>query len=224
MRLVGTEAGRVVQVVHADEIRPVRGFDLPRVVQLISNKYGFSVTPTDYAGFSQPTGLRFERGRCVVPSVGEVAISDLSLFNDGVIAGCADTDIADQVVNDVVDFLVREEMIRRPATPRPRTYTSNVIVELDRLKGGILEQVFKSAARLRSALFDQYGWENQTSLHHIAFSADPLEMPHYRNTLFAIERRGSIPYPDQWFWSVAPLPLSKHLELLEAIEKDLANV
>jgi hypothetical protein len=223
MRLIGTEAGRVVQVVHADEVRPSQGFDLPRLVHIVSNKYGFSTTPTDYAGFTQPNGLRFERGRFGTPADDVVAILDLSLFNDGIIAGCADTEIADRVVNDVIELLVGSGMIRRPAMLRPRTYTSHVVVEFDRLKDGVLERLFNTGHRLRAALREQYGWDNDTGLHRIAFSTDPSEIPHYRNTLFAIERRPTIPYREKWFWSVAPLPLFRHLKLLEETEQDLAS-
>jgi hypothetical protein len=224
MRLLNTDQGRVVQLVSPDEVRPPQGLDLPRLVRAVGARYGFDAVPPDLTGFAQPTGLRFERGRFVTANLGDAAIFDLSLFNDGIIATCADTNIADALINDATEWLIQADMIRRPIRQRPRTYTSNVIVEFDIALTRILEQFLSTSAKLHDALLQQYGWDHPTSLQRLAFSADPTNMPPYRNTLFAIERRGSVSFDQRWFWSGAPLPLAIHLDLLKSIEDDFLEL
>ncbi len=223
MRLINAETGRVIQLFTADEVRPRLGFDLPKLVHHVVSKYGFSSGPTDTAGLSLSTGLRFEKGRFSAANVGEAAIEDLSLHNDGIIASCADTDIADRFIDDVVEWLIESALIRQPVTEKPRIYTSNLVVEFDLLPKVLLDRIFRLSDKLREALNDQYGWDHPTSLHRLAFSSDPSAIPAHRNTLFAIERRANIPFHQNWFWSAAPLPILKHIRLLEAVEREFID-
>ncbi len=223
MKLVGTEIGRVVQIVVPDEVRPVHGLDLPTLLHSVATRYGFMKSPTSVEGFSQPTGAKFEHGRFTVTSSHSVVpIQELSLFNDGVISACADTNLSDALLDDFFAWAVQLGLLRQPLSARPRQYLSNLIVELDRLPPHRLEHMFKTASQFNLALNEHYGWNSPTGLARIAFSPDPHSLPQHRAAVLIIERRGAVPYEQNYFWSSAPLRRSAHLELLEIMETELA--
>jgi hypothetical protein len=223
MKLVGTEIGRVVQLVVPDEVRPARGLDLPTFLQNVAARYGFMKSPASLEGFSQPAGAKFEFGRFSASSSSDVvAIQELSLFNDGVIATCADTDLSDALVDDFFAWTVALGLLREPISPRPRQYLSNVIVEFDKILPCRFERMFKTASRFNSVLNEHYGWNTQTSLARLAISADPQSLPQHRAAVLIIERRAAVPYEQNYFWSSAPLRKLSHLALLEAMETELA--
>lgn len=224
MKLIGTEAGRVVQLVLPDEVRPMRGLDLPTLFHKVAARYGFAKAPNTLEVFSQPSGAKFEHGRLTHPRISaEIAIPELSLFNDGVIATCADTDLADLLLNDFFSWAIESDLLRPPITSRPRQYLSNLIVQFDRLPPDKLERAFRTAARFDAALNEEYGWRNTTTLGRLAFAADPQLLPQHRTAVFVLERRGNVPYEQNYFWSSIPLRLSSHLRLLEDAEQDLAS-
>jgi hypothetical protein len=224
MKLVGTETGRVVQLVVSDEVRPVRGLDLPTFLQNVATRYGFMKSPINLEGFSQPTGAKFEYGRFAIPPSSDVvAIQELSLFNDGVIAACADTDISDALIDEFFAWSAAIGLLRQPISPRPRQYLSNLVVEFDKLPRHRLERIFKTASLFNSALNEHYGWNCSSSVSRIGISPDPLSLPQHRTATLIVERRGAIPYEQNYFWSSAPLRRAVHIELLEAFESELAD-
>ena len=218
MKLVGTEIGRVVQLVVPDEVRPVRGLDLPAFLQQVGARYGFVKSPASVDTFYQPTGAKFEFGRFTTSTSEVAAVRELSLFNDGAIAVCADTDLSDALIDDFVAWAVELRLLRKPLSSRPRQYLSNVIVEFDRVPTLGLERLSKTATQFNSALNKHDGWNSQSSLSRIAMSPDPQSLPQHQAAVLAIERRTSVPYDQNYFWSSAPLRLASHLSILETME------
>ncbi|HEX3574383.1 MAG TPA: hypothetical protein VHU42_07265 [Rhodopila sp.] len=222
MKLIGSELGRVVHLVVTDEVRPERGFDLPTLFKAAAERYQFTKVPTSLDGFFQPSGVKFEIGRFSAPGLrGSVPILEMSLFNDGVIAACADTNLADRLLDDFFEWAGTAGLLRRPVTARPRTYSSNVVAQFERLPSDKFEHMFRTTSRFNDALRIQYGWNFPTSLSRLSFSPDPMQLPQHRSALFTIERRGNVGYNQNYFWSAAPLPLELHLGLLEGMEDDL---
>lgn len=223
MNLIAADTGRVVHLVVPDEIRPINGIDLLAICRGIAARYDFSKVPQSLEGFIQPTGLKFEQGRLSDESASTILISDLSLFNDGMIVTCANTELAEAVVDDVLHWLISSGSIRIPKTLRPRTYTSNIVVEFDKVPPQRLSTLFKTTATLNRLLKDQYGVSFDASLARLAFMADPKTKPSYMNFSFVLERRPDIEYDRNWFWSSAPLKFANHIALLEAMEADLST-
>ncbi len=226
MKLINTEIGRSVQLVLPDEVRPVVGMDLPALLQAVAARYGFAKHPAGVEGFATSTGLRFEHGRITIAGLSNTApIHELSIFNDGVIAVCANTDLADALIDDIFAWAVGLGLLRQPASKRPRQYVSNVIVQFDKLSEGRAERIFRTASLFSAALSEEYGWEDRGStLQRVSFSIDPNVLPPHRSAALLIERRTNVPYEQNYFFSSAPLRLAPHLALIEAFERELADL
>jgi hypothetical protein len=148
----------------------------------------------------------------------------LGVFNDGVIATCADTELADLMVEDFFGWMTGIGLLRPPVTYKHRQFVSNLIVQLDLVPPDKLSRMFRTTSRFDAALNEQYGWDCATSLHRLTFAADELSLSRHRSALFSIERRANIPYGQNSFWSTAPLPMAAHIRLLEGAEQDLISI
>ena len=223
MKLVATESGRTLQLLVHDEIRPLRGYDLPTMFQKVAARYGFLKAPNAIEGFSQATGARFENGRFQAPGgSGEIPIPELSLFNDGIIAAAADTNLASLIINEVLEWLISIEAIRRPETVRPQTHTSTLVVQFEKRASDKLDSLLTITTRFGNAVLEHRGSGYATHFDRLGFAAESDAGPQSR-LLFSLERRkNGTPVQDR-FWSTAPLPYASHVALLEEIEADLVR-
>lgn len=223
MKLIGTETGRILQLFRPEEIRPLAGAYLPAVLQAIKSRYEFATPLPDPSTINQPTGAKFSSGHFMASGV-DIGIIELSVYNDGVIVTCSNTDLADVIADDMSNMMVSQFQFRPQSTERQRTYTSIVIAELELSHPNALGVLDAIADRASEALNEQYGWDHIVAHHRLEWRADPLRVPHLRNTQFAIERRGNAAYDEQRYWCTAPLPTAKHLVWLEWAEKALLSL
>ena len=222
MRIIGREVGRVVHLLVPEEVRPTHGWDLPALYRAVVSRYGFARSPDNFATFNQPDGARFETGNFVDPVGGErIPIAELLLFNDGIIGVCADTILAEALIDDVMKYLIDLKLLYQPTTSKPRTYFGSVIIQFDKIPPGGLEHMFSATSRFDAALTQHYGKPYVTSLTRLAFGADPLRSSPHGQAALIVERRVNTPYDQNWFWSSATLSFDIHIPLLEALEQDL---
>ncbi len=225
MKLVATEVSRLLLLIVMDEIRPLGGAFMPAIFRAIMSRYEFVVGPTDIADAIK-NGAKFEHGR-FVSAAGPIVINDIGIFNDGIVVGAPTTDYADAITDDLLGWATSTFGLRERTTLKPRTYTSNVVVEFDRAAERALGRFESLSRKMSAALAESRGWGCGVSVQRLAFQADPLTLPSSMmpptSTQFSIERRGGAPYAQNRFWCAAPLRTGEHLALLEAIEADLAS-
>jgi hypothetical protein len=219
MKIIATETGRVVQLIIMEEIRPQSGIYMPALFQAVGDRYGFVARPQDlHAAIT--TGAKFNHGRLITPNK-TMTISEIGIYNDGVIVDSLNTDDAEIILEDFILWTKNLLGLRDRITQIPRTYSSLVTVEFDKPVETALHGVEVFMRGLNVALKNAYGWNLEVSLLRLGVNADPQSVPPLRNTHFFIERRILRPYSENRYQSGAPLRTEEHLALLETIEAEL---
>jgi hypothetical protein len=225
MKLISYEISRLLWLVVMDEIRPWSGSYMPEVYNRIRDRYLFVAAPKDVEDAIRG-GAKFLHGTFQLNGE-QIAVHEMGIYSDGIIIGASTTDHADAIADDLISWAVSDLRLRPPSSVRPRTYTSNLIVDFDKIPHGPLVQYEVMSRRLSAALKASRGWDLPIELQRLAFQADPTNLlPHMMpqtSTQFAIERRAGMPFSDNRFWSTAPLRTREHINVLELIEHDLAS-
>ncbi len=222
MKVITYEGGRVLDLVPLEEYRPAGGLYLPDFINSIRQRYSF-VSATDLAE-AMKSGAKFEMGKQVIG--GEtVAIKELSVYSDGLICEAPTTNLADQILDEFVEWATVSFGLSERTTPQRRTYTNAIVCVFDKSLETGLGALGRTCGLLSQAMKDAYGWEHEFNLFRLGFNVDPKTAPNLRATNFVLERRILTPntYSENRYYSIAPLPTVAHERLLETIERDLLS-
>jgi hypothetical protein len=220
MKIVAFEGGRALDLVPLEEFRPTKGFYLPDFLNAVRMRYSF-VSGTDLAE-AMKSGAKFETGKFVIG--GEtIGIKELSIYNDGLICEAPTTDLANQILDDLLQWAVDAFGLKDRTTPQRRTYTNAITCIFEKSVESGLGTLARTCDLLSQAVKEAYGWEHKFNLHRLGFNVDPKTTPHLRATNFILERRLPNPndYTENRYYAAAPLPTAAHIQLLETIERDL---
>jgi hypothetical protein len=219
VKVISSMHGRVMQIYVADEVRGPQDFYWPQVVQLINERYGF-LKHSDLAT-AAASGIKFEAGRFLTAQGAQISIQNLDIYNDGIVVICRDTSDAELVLEDATAWGFETFKLRHPKTVLPRTYTSWLVVDLDKPIANMLAK-FSEVRRLIATSYEAaYGTALDFQMQRVAFNVDPKTVPQFTQTDFAIDRRGNTAYSLNRFFCTAPLKTEGHIALLQQIERTL---
>lgn len=216
MNLIATDTGRVLQLIVMEEVLPLSGLYMPAMYQQLAERYAFVGRPQDY-GDAIAKGAKFQHGRLITPNK-TIVIKEISVFNDGLIIDTYNTDEAEYITEDVLEWARTAFAFRERRTLIPRLFTSVITVEFDDAIEPALKGLTTIAKRMSDAYNRAYSHEIDMHLLRLSFQADPLLLPPFRNTQFFIERRIQRPYSENRYQCGAPLRTEDHIELLKTIE------
>jgi hypothetical protein len=219
MNIIATETGRVLQLVVMEEIRPLSGLYMPSFYQQLAERYAFVGQPQNYVE-AITNGAKFQHGRLITPSK-TMVIKEIGIFNDGIIVDATNTDDAEYITDDLMNWSFTAFSFRPRKIIIPPIFSSVVTIEFDYDIERALKGLGAITTRLNAALNNAYGWDHDIRLLRLGINADPQAIPPLRNTQFFIERRLGRPYGENRYQSGAPLRTEDHLGLLTAIEQDL---
>src|SRR5436309_2768229 len=125
MQLVAPETGQSLQLIHMDEVRPLRGgIFMPDITEEIVRRYRFQSSPTQVV-HNQPA--KFEIGVRKINDI-TIPIASLEIYSDGIIVNTRNTDDSDLVIGDFIRWIAENFEFREPRTWLPRRYFSRIIV------------------------------------------------------------------------------------------------
>jgi hypothetical protein len=215
MRLIATENGQIYQPFVGDEVRPASGFYLPDLLRGLAERYGFMTIP-NWVDVTKE-GAKYSQGRLLTG--GEIIeIKSLQFYPDGIIVTAWNTEDADKTLDDVIAWVTDTFRFKEPITPRPRRYTSTVIIEFDHTVDTLLDKFHEFRQTLATAYAETYG-NVVLETSRLAFSTDPSRMPPLTKAEFTIERRADIPYSQNRYFSAATTRTQTHLQLLQDFER-----
>jgi hypothetical protein len=215
MKLISTELGRAAQAFVGDEIRPLGGLNLPEFIRLIHDRYGFVKAP-DIKDVGQ-TGAKFQQGRLTIGNK-TINITELAVFNDGIVVTSFHTDDAEFILKDLFDWSKGVFGFRDPETEKPRIFESHIIIEFDRPIDPAL-RVFDSVRQeIAKSVEDTYGLKVPIGYHRIDLSGPMTPQLEIGRPSLAIERRIGYPFEANRFFSTSNFRTERHLELLEKFE------
>ena len=219
MKIITNEAGRAHQMLVPDEVHPSGGYYLAEAIRLISDRYGFSQTPS--IEDTKTTGAVFRDGR-LVSGTRRINTQEIGFLKDGIYATAKDTTTADFIIDDLITWAEQAIGLRPSITNLPRKYDNAMVVEFEadiEKHLDVFNDLTRSYNEVLSSLYNQ---PISTSFYRIDFAFELTEVHLAVNTRFTIERRLGSPFSSNRYHCVAPLKTEMHIELLERFEKALS--
>ena len=214
MKILAVNSARSIWLVSTLRLNP-RGRSLVPAVVGLAERYKFSKLPPANSLATQPLDLKFEGGVFVASDETPLAVS-LSILDDGMIAETrASTDESDKFLEDALSWASTEYGLPDYSELGiQRLYASELTVQLD-LSANLFSQKFSGYTdRLRGGVSNNPRIPMElTALH---FGPDPSLTK--RVAPFKVERLANVPFDRKEYYSVAPVPTSEHIELLQAME------
>lgn len=220
MKLVSYDDGGLTYLFPAEEMRPTSGVPIPDFITKTTERYEFTTPPSLERPWQEinDNPMRFSGG--ILKSGGASAvIKEFVLYQDGVAAFAHNTDDAERLIEDILDWGKKEFGLRDLVSEPRKLYTSTVVVDFNKDIDAIIQPI-KGLQQLCAGYLEVHrNVVEDVRFTRLAFGVDPLKtakdsaMPD-----FLIERRASHPFDDNRIISQAPLPTTVHLELLEKIE------
>ena len=124
MKLISKERAVVAIKFVPDEIKPLKGYNLPTLLTAITERYEFAKPPSVQE--TQATGAKFQNGRLIS---GNINIAELGVFNDAISATTTDTNDSEAVVKDLYGYLKETFGIREPSAKPVRGFQSELVIE-----------------------------------------------------------------------------------------------
>ena len=218
MNLVSIELARVLQLFNADEIKPRKGFYPPEFRRMVGERYRFATLPDIEKKIEG--GLKFGFGQFVT---GErtINIADLTVYNDGVAVEATNSDDADIVLTEFIEWIKENLGINEPTTIIPRSYISGVVVDFDAPIDHAWS-LFQAFAEIATDIYGAvYNVTPKFALSRIGLTATDRGTPAIINPELIIERRGNISLPSKTnrHYCSAALPSDFLIELMSRFEK-----
>jgi hypothetical protein len=215
VKILAINSARSIWLVSTLRLNP-RGRSIVPVVVGLAERYKFSKLPPANSLATQPLDLKFEGGVFVASDGTPLAVS-VSILDDGMIAETrASTDESDKFLEDALSWASAEYGLPHYSELGiDRLYVSELTVQLD-LSANLFGQRFSAfTERLRRGVSNNPGIPMElTALH---FAPDPSLTK--RVAPFKVERLANVSFDRNEFYSVAPVPTSEHIELLQAMER-----
>lgn len=210
---IQSTAAQVWWIALADEIRPVRGIDGPKLAAGLQSIFSFPSLP----GEMKDGGVEFQNGR-FSDSDHEILITKLAIFSDGInIEVPTNTNDAEKILQRALTFIF-EFGVRRPTSGAVYFCQSTIIADFETP----LESILPSS--LLRKMSKAMPIEGDCRILNIGanFDATKIADPRWRGinpTLFRIDRRASMPYELNRYFCLANMTSSDHVEILNDFEK-----
>jgi len=228
MKLITRHFGNVAVRVNSDDITPPQGTVPIELINFVAERYQFTVRPIIHPQVPPQlmNNLSFQNG---VIKIGEetLPILALVLVKDGDIASAIDTDLADQILDDVAQSLEERFKFRYSTTKQQRFYQSTLTVELDAaFENGVaalnkIGEIFEKETGRPSSTFQikrlAFGTGDVVATQVVTAPATLIEQIEKQD--FLLERRIGVPYDQPRIFSSAPLKTADHIRALEALER-----
>jgi len=208
MKVLSVGLARALWVLDISEINPAGKDIFSHLVPALVEDYKFKSYPKQGEDFSK--GIRFVNGEYVKDD-GTVLMVNATIFSDGLAAETYSStkdseDFLLEVLSDLPDlgFIWDLNMVRR------KIYVSQLNVRCNGSLNSLNPALGEFAGQISAANGTEFGfaaiefWPNQ------ALAIKPVS--------FSFQRKAGEPLDSDRYWSQAPLPTEKHIQLLERLE------
>ena len=222
MKLLSIKTGRSICLFKTEELNP-RGALKLGILDAMRARYNFQglPTPEQFLAFaSKSESISYSVGTFAW-SGGECTIS-LNIHQDGLVVDTrAGTEAADEFFADLFGWAHSEfKAVATNLLSIKKAYLSEVSVSMPSSLSFMHPKLAKFGKTLSEAMTPT-GKNLSFDMTRFAFSSDP-EI-HSKQAAFRFEREDGAPFEEGRFYSMAPLETSKHLKMLEQLEKALAT-
>jgi hypothetical protein len=220
MKLLSVNLARTILLGPMSDLNP-RGASTDSILfPFLVNTYKFKKVPslTEIPDLSK--GIKFELGDFDIGGDYPIVVN-LTFYNDGVIADSgSSTNDTDAFLEDM--YTKFSELFKMPlgeSIIKRRAYLSQLFVSTDKSLE-LINPKLKLISKYLSESVEE--GNNVFQLGGISFWSDQItKVP---PPPFTFERAVGVPFSDNRYYSAAPLPTDKHLELLDKLENIFSEV
>jgi hypothetical protein len=214
MELVAIENTRVIYLTHVH--RPTGQLYLPEAAARLAARYSFVKRPSLEEVISSPAYVAFGVGKFE-----ESQIQELRVYGDGIIVESrSNSRTVDAFVDDLLDWQQKDLGLTNTVIAKPeRYYESSLVVQSTKDIMSVMGLPPSIAASLDRRLSrSQYQARPMVPAGLILDCDSHLPGGRRKQDRFGIERRIGIPFEENVYLTMAPLPTDDHLALLSEIE------
>lgn len=220
MKLLNVTIARAIWLFDILDLNPKGKSIFPDLFEWLEAEYHFKKLPKSVDERDAQGGWSLQQGEFQVTE--EIFKSvDLGIYSDGLVATTQSTsDDSEHFLTNLLELACKEfSLTFEPSMLRRKMYLSEINVQIDGSLGRLNPKLDEFARKISSAftLGDGVGFQ----VSGISFAADQLTLPLSKTlfSAFALDRKIGAPFSENRYWSKAPLPTNKHLELLQELEK-----
>lgn len=211
---------KVWWIAKPEEIRAPAGTPIVDAVKVLVERFQFAQGPQTIPGPSE--GYKFHEGK-ITRNDRPIAIKELTIYNDGMsVEIYSSTDDARAAIEEFLS-LGRQTGMRAPVTPPLWLYQSFITFELSESVDGLVKDFDFWSTATNKAI----GVPGFHQLKVIEFAIDPKSLPEkispFGATSFRIERKTSVDYSTNRYFSLANTSTENHLHLIGQLEERLAK-
>lgn len=213
MNVLHVNTARVIWLVDSADLNP-RGLNLYPALEAIRKRYGFQVFPESVDKMNEyaPEGIAFRLGS--FENQGEpFTISKAVIFGDGLVVDTGfSTDLGEAFLEDALGFASETfGLTYRPEMVHTKIFTSEMVVHTDR----DMSKLFAPLTRVQEKLNAWSGHKFHPGGFGLAIDTSETTA---KPAPFRFEWEVNKPHRLGRFYTAAPLPTQKHIELLNELE------
>jgi hypothetical protein len=221
MRIEAVITARLLAFVELASLNPKGHVFFPRIIGPVVERFSFQKYPCKPEDFDESKGVEFLDGH-----FDGINVSKLTIYHNGFLVDTqSSSDDSEKILLDTLEWARGEFGITfNPNMIYRRRYLSDLVVQTD----APILAAFEPLKRLRASLT---GMTEMILGERLTYDVTRLDVDferYQRNTPIApltIQRRADSGFPDNRYFSEAPLPTHVHWELLTQFERDvLANI
>lgn len=214
MKLLSVNLARSIWLGNVSDFNP-RGMSLYSILfPFLMNTYKFR-KPPPVGSADLIKGVVFGDGEFTVNNSDHPIGINITFYNDGIIAETgASTDLSDAFLEDVFNRF--SEIFKMPhyqEVIKKMVYLSQVYVTTNKSLE-VINPKLKQISQYLSDNVERGGMDFQVS----GIIVMPDQLDKVSPAPFRLERAVTVPFSENRYFSAAPLPTSKHLELLDKLE------
>lgn len=215
MELSAVLLARVVYFVESADLNPRGAAFYPDIVTALVGRYKFQIYPQKPEDFNEQKGVTFSQGK-----LGDRVIEKVVIFNSGVtLETTSSTDDSEDLLKEALTWSAANLKLQyKPEMIKRKGYVSNItffseapILALNPVIGTIAKKLSETVSGCMKL---PYAFHPAGVYINIDSTVQPTPVQ-----LFSIERRLSIPYSDDKYFSAAPVATDTHIELIKEFEQ-----
>jgi hypothetical protein len=216
MRLLSVKSAKSIWLFPVSDLNP-RGKYEVAFVEAIGVRYRFVQMPNLAEAIKRQEGLKFDTGFFRHETLGDLHVT-FTIHNDGVVADTnASTEASDAFLTDLTNWVVETFGLTRPQRIG-KVYASELYVSTETN----LSQVSDKVASLTTKVGEALGTGSKKLECAGLWFARDFEDGR-RSPSFRFERAEGSPFKENRYYSSATTQTSKHLALLDSMEKIMAS-
>ncbi len=217
MKLLSVYLARAIWLGHVLDFNP-KGVSLYQALSpFLVDTYKFRKFPSSAESADMTKGISFQDGEFTAGEEYPMAVN-FTIYNDGLIADTiSSTNYSEAFLNDLfVKFSVLFTMPDYRSIIRRKAYLSQIFVTT----GRSIEFLNPKLNQISKYLSENVEEDKAFQVGGISFWPDQISK--VNPAPFTFERASNVPFSENRYYSAAPLPTDKHLELLDKLENIFA--